>query len=205
MKSLFNKKASLNLSVQAIVIVVIAFVVLGLGLGFVRGQFEQMESTSSSVQEQISQQILEDLRTGNKKLSFPATSLSLETNELDVQAIGVKNTEDQAKNIKIRFYVKTDEACTGASTEGTPYDGFVQFDSQTELSCGTGDTAFDSKIDWDDTIQLLTQGESKVYPISITAPSSTDNYLFKIALWEVDDTGVEIGEFDTKTFFIRTT
>ena len=50
MIKLFNKKASLNLSVQAIVIVVIAFVVLGLGLGFVRGQFEQMESTSSSVQ-----------------------------------------------------------------------------------------------------------------------------------------------------------
>ena len=73
-----NKKGSLNLSIQAIVIVVIAFVVLGLGLSFVRGQFKSITETSTGVQEQIRQQILEDLRTGDKKLSFPATTLSIE-------------------------------------------------------------------------------------------------------------------------------
>ena len=65
-----NRKGSLNLSIEAIVIVVIAFVVLGLGLGFVRSQIGSIQSTSTAVQEQISQQVLDDLRTGNKKLSW---------------------------------------------------------------------------------------------------------------------------------------
>ena len=73
-----SKKAALNLSIQAIVIIVIAFVFLGLGIKFVRDQIEGVGATSTSVQEQISQQILDDLRTGNKKLSFPATKLTLE-------------------------------------------------------------------------------------------------------------------------------
>jgi len=192
MRRMFNRKASLNLSVQAIVIVVIAFVVLGLGLGFVRGQFEQMESTSSSVQEQISQQILDDLRTGNKKLSFPATSLSLETSELDVQAIGVKNTEDSEKVLEIQFEVKDGES-------------FLPFISQTEFDFTSG---ADARIDWDDTPQTLGAGESRVFPVSITAPSLTGNYLFKIILQECADatcsTYVE-SEFDSKTFFIKTT
>ena len=64
------KKGSLNLSIEAIVIVVIAFVVLGLGLGFVRGQFKSITETTTSIQDQIRQQITEDLRTGDKKLSF---------------------------------------------------------------------------------------------------------------------------------------
>ncbi|HIH11961.1 TPA: hypothetical protein HA241_07260 [Candidatus Woesearchaeota archaeon] len=87
-----TKKGSLSLSIQTIVIVVIAFVVLGLGLGFVRTQFKSITETSSSVQEQVRQQILEDLRTGNRPLSFPATTLNIEAKSSQDIAIGVKNT-----------------------------------------------------------------------------------------------------------------
>lgn len=100
-----NRKGSLNLSIQAIVIVVIAFVVLGLGLGFVRGQFKSITETSSSVQEQIRQQILEDLRTGNKKLSFPATSLTVEKGGAQDIAIGVKNTKTSG-DLKFKIDIK---------------------------------------------------------------------------------------------------
>ena len=72
------KKGDLNLSIQVIVVIVIAFVVLGLGLNFVRSQFRNIEETAGSVQEQVRQQILDDLRTGNKKLSFPSTSINIE-------------------------------------------------------------------------------------------------------------------------------
>ena len=71
------KKGSLNLSIEAIVIVVIAFVVLGLGLGFVRGQFKSITETTTSIQDQIRQQITEDLRTGDKKLSFPTNEFTI--------------------------------------------------------------------------------------------------------------------------------
>src|SRR3989344_7160585 len=91
---MIKKKGSLNLSIEAIVIIVIAFVVLGLGLSFVRGQFKSITETSSSVQEQVRQQVLEDLRTGNKKLNFPATTLNIERSSSQDIAIGVKNTQN---------------------------------------------------------------------------------------------------------------
>jgi type II secretory pathway pseudopilin PulG len=187
---MINKKAALNLSIQAIVIVVIAFVVLGLGLGFVRSQFSSIESTSTAVQEQISQQILDDLRTGNKKLSFPATKLTLETGEESVQAIGVKNTEDGDRTLRIGFQVKTDE-------------GFTVFTSEVEESFTTVSGVDTSgKIIWDNSDILFDAGESRVIPVTITAPDKSGNYLYKVIIYKIVDGAEE--PFDERTFFIKT-
>ena len=71
-----KKKGSLSLSINAIIVIVIAFVFLGLGLSFIRGQIGGADDTATMVQEQIKQSITEDLRTGDKKLSFPAQTLT---------------------------------------------------------------------------------------------------------------------------------
>jgi len=183
-----NNRGSLELSIQTIIIVVIAFVVLGLGLGFVREQFAGIGSTTTAVQEQISQQILDDLRTGNKPLSFPASKLSLETTEESVQAIGIKNTKDSPLNLVVKFEVRDDEG------------EFKQFVSSKSLtfSSSTGDTS--AMILWDDTSQPLKAGETNVLPVTITAPDKIGNYLFKVTLVNEDD-GME---FSSKTFFIKT-
>ena len=184
-----NKKGSLNLSIQMIVIVVIAFVVLGLGLGFVRSQFGSIESTSTAVQEQISQQILDDLRTGNKPLSFPASKLVLETGQESVQAIGVKNTGDSPLNLVVGFELKTDA-------------GFSEFSSAEELSfTSTSGDSVDAGILWDNEAQELSGGETVVIPVTITAPDKIGNYLYKVTL--TDESGDE--EYATKTFFVKTT
>jgi hypothetical protein len=41
---LYNKRASLEISIQAIVIVVLAMTILGLGLAFVKGRFGDFEA-----------------------------------------------------------------------------------------------------------------------------------------------------------------
>ena len=186
------KKGSLNLSIQAIVIVVIAFVVLGLGLGFVRTQFTQIQDTSTAVQEQISQQILDDLRTGNKKLSFPATKLTIETGEESVQAIGLKNTKDSAVHLKLGFQVKCGEV-------------FCDFVSEQRRDFETPNNPdVSALIIWDDSPQLFKQGEARVIPVTITAPDKTGNYLYKVVVNEVTIAGDFEQEFDTRTFFIKT-
>jgi len=185
-----NKKGSLNLSIEAIVIVVIAFVVLGLGLGFVRSQIGQIQSTSTAVQEQISQQILDDLRTGNKKLSFPATKLVLETGEESVQAIGVKNTADSELILKVGFQIKTGER-------------FSDFFSEVMGTFETTGEEITSKIIWDSSKITFAAGESRVIPVTITAPDKTGNYLYKILVYRV--TGENNEEiFDERTFFVKT-
>ncbi len=182
-----NKKGSLNLSIEAIVIVVIAFTVLGLGLGFVKTQIGDIGKTSSAIQEQISQQILDDLRTGNKKLSFPATKLNLATGEESVQAIGIKNTEDSPVEIIMAFEVKSG-------------DNFVPFISQEFKSFQSGTAQVKSKIDWDNSKQPLKPGESRVFPVTITAPDKSGNYLYKIIIKKAEN-----GDpFDSRTFFIKT-
>ena len=60
----FSKKASLNLSIEAIVVVVIAFTVLGLGLGFVKSQLSSIGEGASTVTDTIKQQVLDDLSRG---------------------------------------------------------------------------------------------------------------------------------------------
>ncbi len=183
-----SKKGSLNLSIEAIVIVVIAFVVLGLGLGFVRSQFGDIQKTSTAVQEQISQQILDELRTGNKKLSFPASQLNLETSEESVQAIGIKNIGDTTVTLLVGFAVK------GATN---------QFVSGEILAIEESDAV--ASILWDNDPQTLKPGESRVVPVTIRAPDKIGNYLYKVILYQLDNGGEIVGEpYDQKTFFIKT-
>jgi hypothetical protein len=90
------KRGSLNLSINAIVVVVLAFVMLGLGLTLTRTVFKDIGSTSGSINEQIRQQILDDLRTGNKPLSFPQNKVTVEFGKERTIAFGVKNTGSSA-------------------------------------------------------------------------------------------------------------
>ena len=68
---LFGKKASLELSIQTIIIVVLAMTLLGLGLGFIRNMFGGIGGISEDVTEQVRQKILDDLIQGDIKISFP--------------------------------------------------------------------------------------------------------------------------------------
>jgi len=177
------KKGSLNLSIEAIVIVVIAFVVLGLGLSFVRGQFKSMGETTSSVQEQIKQQILDDLRTGNKKLSFPSAEIKSEVATSTVLAVGIKNTGDS----QLKFKIQLEDLSSTCSTTG----------STAKISPSTAPGDYCAAFFWDSLEQTLTAGESNVYSIKYFAPSKKGSYLYKII---VTDT-TKNTEFSSKSFF----
>ncbi len=172
MNKKWSKKASLNLSIEAIVIVVIAFVVLGLGLGFVRGQFKSMTETTSSVQEQIKQQIMDDLRTGDKKLSFPASEVTIGKKESSVLAIGIKNVNQGTLKYKVS----------------------VEFKG--------GDTVFGDDIGenflYPTEVESLEPTEARVIPIRVTTETKAGTGQFKITI--TDDDAQK--PYDSKTFFI---
>ncbi len=176
-----GKKGSLNLSIQAIVIIVIAFVILGLGLSFVRSQFKSMEETSSSVQDQIKEQILDDLRTGNKKLSFPTTEIKMSTSSSNIIAVGIKNTKDTP----LTFTIKFEDLSTGTSCVTT------------KPSTTPGDTC--AAFFWDDSTLTLGAGESNVYSIKYFSPKKIGSYLHKMVV--MDGTT----EYASRNFFVTTT
>ncbi len=98
-----HKKASLEISVQAIVIVVLAMTLLGLGLGFVRNLFQDTTDLTTQVTDQIKGQILEDLRRGDKSLSFPTDQVTLGKSEEKILAIGIKNIGQTELRFKLQI------------------------------------------------------------------------------------------------------
>ena len=169
-----SKKGSLNLSIEAIVVVVIAFVVLGLGLGFVRGQFGDITKTSSGIQEQIRQKILEDLRTGDQKLSFPAQTLSIPKGEASDIAVGVKNNLNN--ELKFTINVVTKKQQSGGTTD---------LNKQVEYFYNQGPFT-------------LKPTDAQVYNIKISAPGDKDTYLVNLQIVTPD------GEvYAEKSFFVN--
>lgn len=88
---LFNKKASLEMSIQAIVIIVLAMTLLGLGLGFVKNMFGNIESLSRATFDKVADQLQRDLVSSNEKLIFSQTKINLERGKSALLGFGVKN------------------------------------------------------------------------------------------------------------------
>ena len=88
---LFNKKASLEISIQAIVIVVLAMTLLGLGLGFVKGLFGNITDISRATFDKIADQLNRDLVNSNEKLVFSQTKINIERGKSVLLGWGIKN------------------------------------------------------------------------------------------------------------------
>ena len=100
---MFNKKASLELSIRVIVIVILAMTLLGLGLGFVRNTFSDIGDIREDVTEQIRQQIIGDLVANDKKLSLTKTEVNINKGDSEILAVGIRNKEDETLSYKLTF------------------------------------------------------------------------------------------------------
>ena len=102
------KKASLEISIQAIVIVVLAMTLLGLGLTLIRGMFKNIQSTTEDVSEQVRQRVLDDLVAGDKKVSFPKTEIYIDKGSSQVLTVGIKNKKDEDLVYRMQFAAVSD-------------------------------------------------------------------------------------------------
>ena len=141
----FNKRASLEISIQAIVIVVLAMTLLGLGLGFIRGMFRNIGGISEDVTEQVKNKILDDLIQGDKKVSFPKTTIEIDKGGSEVFTIGIRNKKDTTLHYHMIFTpVNFVSSNTGAPEvfsissppwfqTGEPPDGYVLGASESDV------------------------------------------------------------------------
>lgn len=145
---LFNKKSSLEISIQAIVIVVLAMTLLGLGLGFIRGMFSDIKKTTGVVTDSVKRTIIDDLISNDRKLSFPKTDISLEKGGSEVLAVGVRNKGNSILSYTMQICPNSfnpndggdivaypdDAECTYFETAG--FDKWFQFSPSTEYGLG---------------------------------------------------------------------
>jgi hypothetical protein len=86
-----SKRASLEISIQAIVIVVLAMTLLGLGLTFVKKMFGNIGSVSEGTFAKIQEQLQQDLVNSNDKLVFSQTKVNMERGGEKLFGWGIKN------------------------------------------------------------------------------------------------------------------
>ena len=109
---LFNKRASLEISIQAIVIVVLAMTLLGLGLGFIKGMFKNISKLSESTFGKIEEQLQRDLTTSNEKLVFSQTKIAVERGKSVLLGWGIRNDGNQKIKYWVEFVpIKCPESC----------------------------------------------------------------------------------------------
>jgi hypothetical protein len=86
-----KKKASLQISVEAIVILILAITMLGLGIAFIRNMFGKTTSQLGEIGDDIKNQRISDLKESNKRLEFPY-------NDIQVKRAGEKEIYFAVKN-----------------------------------------------------------------------------------------------------------
>ncbi len=165
-----NKKASLNLSIQAIVIIVIAFTVLGLGLTFVRTQLTAAGETTTEVQQQIKGQILDDLRRGDNKLSFPTNEVKVNKGDPKELVIGVKNMDEQDLKFKVQMHL--------INNDGSASVVLNKQNVKDEENFNIG------KFIWSPAPQKLSPTDANVFPIKFIASNHADSYNFEVVIVE---------------------
>jgi len=173
-----HKKGSLNLSINAVVIIVLAMTLLGLLLGFIKGQVAGIDETASTVQEQVRNSILDDLRSSNKKLSFPATTINLEKGDSKDIAIGVRNVNPVGE-LEYTLSVSVTKA-------------------QDSLTVTDEDAGKQVGFFYDESSFKLGVTEARVHPIKIKATGITNTYLAKLTITDKANSVV----YDEKTFFV---
>jgi len=89
-----NKRASLEISMQSIVIVVLALIILGLGLVLIRGLFKNNQNDIDEVTLQ--------------KISFPNTEIYVDKGTSTLLTIGIMNTQDKDLNYRMKFIAVSD-------------------------------------------------------------------------------------------------
>ena len=188
----FSKKASLNLSIEAIVVVVIAFTVLGLGLGFVKNQFKSFSDTSTQVSSQIKDQILESMRSSGKKLSVDREVI-MERGDSKAVNIGVVNTGISTTKFGINIIPMKKQ-----NIDGTP-----------GVTADMGDEVtffYNELVD-----KELSPTDGDVIPITITTTGgASGNYLYQVKVYsavgsecDADVTAAGCTPYDSTTFFVK--
>jgi hypothetical protein len=174
-----NRKASLELSIRAIVIVVLAMVLLGLGLGFIRGMFKDIGGMTDEVSEQIRESILNDLITNDKKISFTRTEIEIDKGDSEVLTVGIRNKRDQTLFYKMGF--------TAISGPDGPFN------------VGEGEDLVDEWFQYNTDEYPLSPANSDVRNVRLSIPNSADSGSYFLTFDVLDDLGIP---YATKDFFI---
>jgi len=212
MRKLFrNKKAALQLSINAIVVLILAITILGLGLGFIKSQFGSLGEQFSSVSAEIKSELINKIKDSGELLSFNKVELQVKIGKPETFYVGVKNTANNIEdpdnpNVCFTTEIRCLQGLTDPCIEGLNdvlvggVDGGLK-DGDGPLY-GTWFTVFKAVN--------IKSGDTGVYPIKIqiaSAKPGTYLMVFNVYKYTGDcaDGNHEDKPYQSKEFFVELT
>ena len=159
-----SRKASLELSINAIVILILAITMLGLGLGFMRNIFGSATQQFTQVTGEVEKQMIEQLKSSGKIVDLDRPKITVKRGDTEQIYIGFKNVESNAKNFKIAGGIGT----VSYNVEGTLISGI-----------GVGGSCNPStglvKLEYKTTETPVQNGDVVVLPMNIKVQPSANS------------------------------
>ena len=172
-----KKKASLELSINAIVILILAITMLGLGLGFMRNIFggatDQFEEMTGTVQKQM----IDQMKDSGEIVELNRPKITIKAGDKDQIFIGFRNVKQEEEE----FSIDEDESsCTPLGAD----------DSCMATSLSGGDYL---AIKYKTTPTTVPSGEVTVLPINVETSSNAaaGTYFYDLVIVHGDEDEVE--------------
>lgn len=87
-----NKKASLNLSINAIVVLILAITMLGLGLGFMKRTFGRATEQFGEVSKEVEKQLIDRLKESGESVSLSQFNVEMEKSSRETVYLAIRNS-----------------------------------------------------------------------------------------------------------------
>ena len=113
-----SRKASLELSINAIVILILAITMLGLGLGFMRNIFGSATQQFTQVTGEVEKQMIEQLKSSGKIVDLDRPKITVKRGDTEQIYIGFKNVASDPVSFQIAGAVSPNNAIQGTAIAG---------------------------------------------------------------------------------------
>lgn len=177
-----NKKAALELSINAIVVLILAITILGLGLGFIKKQFSGLGEQFESVSAEMKGEIIEKIRSSGELLVFNMVEIDAQIGKPTVLYVGIKNTG--AETTCFKTYIECMSALKGDCSVANPGQ---------KMSVGGASLAGEVPTAGDNWFEMFEEVDIEgndvgVYPITLQIPGKVrpDTYLLKFEVFKAE-------------------
>jgi hypothetical protein len=181
-----SKRASLQLSINAIVVLILAITILGLGLGFIKSQFTSMTKQFDQVSDEIEKELTDKIRTSGELLVFNKQKIDATRGVEDVFYMGVSNPGSPTSANCFNVLFRCIQTLSGADCDPA---GAVPNPAGVGGKAPSGYTITMISEEWFNVFDEVNieGGDVGVYPVYLQiAGASSDTYLVEIDVFQAD-------------------
>lgn len=163
----FQKRGSLQLSINAIVVLILAITILGLGLGFIKSQFATATENFDVANQQVKTDIVNELKQSGSLLTFKEAEFSIKSGQPYEFYYGIRNTDQQNQ---ARFYVQF----------------YCMASLKNSSGCGNGIFDANGQWQWFETYRKIDieEQKSKAVYAKLQATSGQETYRGRVVVWK---------------------